>query len=133
MLTLPPFEYHSPRSLEEAILMLSRFQGQVKVIAGGTHLLANMKHRLFAPAHVVGLRGINGLDSIREEAGVIRLGAMCTIAQLAEDPTVRTKLPSLAEDASQIAGPQLREMGTLCGKYCLDTRCVNYNQSNIQM
>ncbi len=129
MLTLPPFEYHSPRSLEEAISLLSKFQGQVKVIAGGTDLLPNMKHRLFTPAHVVGLRGINGLDSIREEAGVIRLGAMCTIAQLAQDSTVRTRLPSLADAASQIAGPQLREMGTLGGNLCLDTRCVYYNQT----
>src|SRR5258708_35260073 len=129
MLTLPPFEYHSPRSLEEAISLLSRFQGQVKVIAGGTDLLPNMKHRLFTPAHVVGLRGITGLDSIREAAGVIRRGAMSTSAQLAQDPTVRTRLPSLADAASQIAGPQLGEMGTLGGNLCLDTRCVYYNQT----
>ena len=74
MLTLPPFEYHSPRTLDEAISLLSRFQGQVKVIAGGTDLLPNMKHRLFTPAHVVGLRGIAGLDSISEDAGTVRLG-----------------------------------------------------------
>jgi 4-hydroxybenzoyl-CoA reductase subunit beta len=129
MLTLPPFEYHSPRTLDEAISLLSRFQGQVKVIAGGTDLLPNMKHRLFTPAHVVGLRGITGLDSISEEAGTVRLGAMCTIAQLAEDPTVKARLPSLADAASQIAGPQLREMGTLGGNLCLDTRCVYYNQT----
>jgi len=54
---------------------------------------------------------------------------MCTIAQLAEDPIVKSRLPSLADAASQIAGPQLREMGTLGGNICLDTRCVYYNQT----
>jgi 4-hydroxybenzoyl-CoA reductase subunit beta len=60
---------------------------------------------------------------------MVRLGAMCTIAQLARDPIVQKKLPSLAAAASQIAGPQLREMGTLGGNICLDTRCVYYNQT----
>ncbi len=129
MLTLPPFEYHAPSTIEEAVALLSRYRGKVKVIAGGTDLVPNMKHRLFTPAHVVGLKGIPRLDQIAEDGPVIRLGAMCTIAQLARDPLVQTKLPSLAAAASQIAGPQLREAGTLGGNLCLDTRCVYYNQT----
>jgi len=129
MLTLPPFEYHAPTTLEEALSLLARFRGQVKVIAGGTDLLPNMKHRLFTPPHLVALRAIDGLHSIGEVDGMIRLGAMCTIAQLAEHPIVKSRLPSLADAASQIAGPQLREMGTLGGNLCLDTRCVYYNQT----
>jgi len=129
MLTLPPFEYHAPSSIEEAVALLSRYRGKVKVIAGGTDLVPNMKHRLFTPAHVVGLKGIPRLDGIAEDGPVIRLGAMCTIARLARDPLVRRKLPSLAAAASQIAGPQLREAGTLGGNLCLDTRCVYYNQT----
>lgn len=129
MLTLPPFEYHAPSSIEEAVALLSRYRGKVKVIAGGTDLVPNMKHRLFTPAHVVGLKGIPRLDQIAEDGPVIRLGAMCTIAQLARDPLVQRKLPSLAAAASQIAGPQLREAGTLGGNLCLDTRCVYYNQT----
>ncbi|HME91557.1 MAG TPA: FAD binding domain-containing protein, partial [Myxococcaceae bacterium] len=129
MLTLPAFQYHSPSSIDEAIALLCAHRGQVKVVAGGTDLLPNMKHRLFTPAHVVGLKGIEGLDQVKEERGMVRLGAMCTIAQLARDPIVQRKLPSLAAAASQIAGPQLREMGTLGGNLCLDTRCVYYNQT----
>jgi 4-hydroxybenzoyl-CoA reductase subunit beta len=129
MLTLPPFEYHAPSSVDEALVLLSQHRGQVKVVAGGTDLIPNMKHRLFTPAHVVGLRGISGLDEIRLDPGFLRLGAMCTIAQLARDPLVRAFVPSLAMAASQIAGPQLREMGTLGGNLCLDTRCVYYNQT----
>src|SRR5215469_13797965 len=129
MLTLPPFEYHAPTTLDEAISLLERFRGRVKVIAGGTDLLPNMKHRLFTPPHLVALREIEGLDSIGEDDGMIHLGAMSTIARLAEDPLVKSRLPSLADAASQIAGPQLREMGTLGGNLCLDTRCVYYNQT----
>ena len=129
MLTLPPFEYHSPTTIEEAVALLREHRGQVKVIAGGTDLIPNMKHRLFTPAHVVGLKAIAGLDRVAEEGLDIRLGAMCTIAQLARDPLVQKMLPSLAAAASQIAGPQLREMGTLGGNICLDTRCVYYNQT----
>ncbi len=129
MLTLPPFEYHAPSTIEEAVALLSQYRGKVKVIAGGTDLVPNMKHRLFTPAHVVGLKGIPRLDRIAEDGPVIRLGAMCTIAQLARDPLVQKRLPSLAAAASQIAGPQLREAGTLGGNLCLDTRCVYYNQT----
>ncbi len=129
MLTLPPFEYHAPSTIEEAVGLLSQYRGKVKVIAGGTDLVPNMKHRLFTPAHVVGLKGIPRLDRIAEDGPVIRLGAMCTIAQLARDPLVQKRLPSLAAAASQIAGPQLREAGTLGGNLCLDTRCVYYNQT----
>ena len=129
MLTLPPFQYHAPRTVEEALGLLSSLQGGVKVVAGGTDLIPSMKQRLFTPAHIVGLKAIGDLDFIREEGGVIRLGAMATMAKLAADPLLRARLPSLAEAASQVAGPQLREMGTLGGNICLDTRCVYYNQT----
>src|SRR5260370_4853087 len=127
MLTLPPFQYHSPSSVDEAIALLCAHRGQVKVVAGGTDLVPNMKHRLFTPAHVVGLKSIQGLDQVVEERGMIRLGAMCTIAQLARDPIVQTKLPSLAAAASQIAGPRLPRMGTLGGSSCLDSQSASYN------
>jgi len=129
VLTLPPFEYHAPTSVDEAVALLAQHKGEVKVIAGGTDLLPNMKHRLFTPKHVVGLKAVAGLDSIREEANGLRLGAMTTIASLARSPLIQQRLPSLALAAAQIAGPQLREMGTLGGNLCLDTRCVYYNQT----
>ncbi|MHB8874842.1 MAG: FAD binding domain-containing protein [Myxococcaceae bacterium] len=129
MLTLPAFAYHAPASLEEAIGLLAAHRGDVKVLAGGTDLLPNMKHRLFTPGHLVGLRGVPGLAEARIEGGSLRLGAMISIARLSRDPLVRGHFPSLAQAAGAIAGPQLREMGTLGGNLCLDTRCVYYNQT----
>lgn len=91
--------------------------------------MPNMKHRLFTPAHVVGLKGIRGLDVVAEERGMIRIGAMCTLAQLSANPIVSKNLSSLSRATGAIAGPQLREMGTLGGNLCLDTRCIYYNQT----
>src|SRR5438094_10628216 len=129
MLTLPPFEYHAPKTLDEAVTLLATHAGDVRVVAGGTDLIPNMKHRLFTPGHLVGLKSISDLAFVREEPGALRLGAMLTIAELARNERVRALFPSLSQAAEQIAGPQLREMGTLGGNICLDTRCVYYNQT----
>lgn len=130
MLTLPPFQYHSPASLDEALALLSAHRGNVKVIAGGTDLLPNMKHRIVTPGHVVALKGIPNLQEVKEENGFLRLGALVPIAFLARDEKVSSLFPSLALAAQCVAGPQLREMGTLGGNICLDTRCVYVNQTH---
>ncbi len=129
MLTLPPFTYHAPATVSEAVALLAEHRGDVKLLAGGTDLLPNMKHRLFTPAHLVGLRSVRGLAEIAEKDGAVRLGPMVSIARLARDPLVEQRLPSLQAAAQAIAGPQLRQMGTLGGNLCLDTRCVFYNQT----
>lgn len=130
MLTLPPFQYHAPRELADALALLQQHAGKVKLIAGGTDLVPNMKHRLFTPEHVVGLKQISELHGVRGEGGYLVIGAMTTIADLARDPRVALLFPSLARAATAIAGPQLREMGTIGGNICLDTRCVYYNQTH---
>lgn len=130
MLTLPPFQYHSPKSVAEAVALLGAHGGKAKLIAGGTDLVPNMKHRLFTPEHVIGLNDVAELHQIGERDGALTIGAMVTIADLARDERVRAIFPSLSKAAAQIAGPQLREMGTLGGNLALDTRCVYYNQTH---
>jgi 4-hydroxybenzoyl-CoA reductase subunit beta len=130
MLTLPPFELHQPTSLADAVALLARHGANAKLLAGGTDLLPNMKHRLFTPAHVVSLEAVPGLEDIVEGPDHLELGARVTLATLSESLTVRSKLPSLATAAHHVAGPQLREMATLGGNVCLDTRCVYYNQTH---
>jgi 4-hydroxybenzoyl-CoA reductase subunit beta len=129
MLTLPPFQYHSPKSVAEAVALLGAHGLKAKLIAGGTDLLPNMKHRLFTPEHVVGLKDVAELHRLDERDGSLVIGAMVSIADLARSERVKAVFPSLALAASQIAGPQLREMGTLGGNLALDTRCVYYNQT----
>jgi 4-hydroxybenzoyl-CoA reductase subunit beta len=129
MLRLPPFRYHRPSSLSEALALLGEHSGDAVLVAGGTDLIPNMKHRLFEPGHLVGLKGIDALKGIREENGHLRLGAAETLTGVATHPLVQKRFPALAEAAAHVAGPQLRNMGTIGGNLCLDTRCTYYNQS----
>lgn len=129
MLRLPAFRYHRPPSLEEALSLLGEHAGDVLPVAGGTDLIPNMKHRLFEPGHLVGLGGVPELRGIRREGGDLVIGAGETLADVAADPTVRQAVPALAEAAAHVAGPQLRNRGTIGGNLCLDTRCTYYNQT----
>ncbi|MEX2528136.1 MAG: FAD binding domain-containing protein [Gemmatimonadota bacterium] len=135
MLRLPPFRYHRPRELEEALELLERHGEAALPIAGGTDLIPNLKHRLFSPEHLVSLghipalRGVQRVQDDDQEAGWISIGAMVTLAELSAHPLVRQRFPWLAAAAGQVAGPQLRNRGTVGGNLCLDTRCTYYNQT----
>jgi len=129
MLRLHSYEYHRPTSLDEALDLLSRHSGDVMPIAGGTDLMPNMKHQLFTPGHLVGLRGVSELKGVTEREGAIRLGAAESLADIAASSLIRQALPSLAAACADISGPQLRRMGTIGGNICLDTRCTYYNQT----
>lgn len=150
MLRLPPFRYHRPRTVPEAVALLAEFGLDAMPIAGGTDLMPNMKHRLFTPAHVVSLKGIGAMRGIEvveaPDAGpgahtpgtgtrvpgtgtALRIGALETLADVAANPLVRRHFPGLAAAAGLVAGPQLRNMGTIGGNVCLDTRCTYYNQT----
>ena len=128
MMTLPPLEVLQPGSVAEAVEALRAHPG-ARVLAGGTDLVPNLKYGMYETRHLVALRGLSKeLRYVREEGG-LRLGALCTIDQLAENDLLKARAPALAEACGQIAGPQLRRMGTLGGNLCLDTRCVYINQS----
>jgi 4-hydroxybenzoyl-CoA reductase subunit beta len=129
MLRLHEFRYHRPGSLDEAVALLREHQGDVMPIAGGTDLMPNMKHRLFTPGHVVSLTGAPELRGIDIRDGELVIGAGETLSTLAADARVRRHAPSLARAAGLVAGPQLRNMGTIGGNICLDTRCTYYNQT----
>jgi 4-hydroxybenzoyl-CoA reductase subunit beta len=129
MLRLPPYRYHRPTSLDEALELLARHGEVATLVSGGTDLIPNMKHGLFRPDHLVSLRHVEGLQGVRLDEGVLRIGAGTTLAQVSRDPLVVEHAPSLAHAAGQVAGPQLRNMGTIGGNVCLDTRCTYYNQT----
>jgi 4-hydroxybenzoyl-CoA reductase subunit beta len=129
MLRLPEYRYHRPRALEEALALLRSQEGGVLPVAGGTDLVPNMKHRLFTPAHVVSLRALPELHGIRVDGSDLWIGAAETLAAVSRHPLVGQHAPSLATAAGLVAGPQLRNMGTIGGNICLDTRCTYYNQT----
>ena len=130
MMTLPDLTVLRPASVAEAVEALRANPG-ARVLAGGTDIVPNLKYGMYDTQHLVALRGLSGeLRYVREDrSGELRLGAMCSIDELACSELVKARLPALADACSQIAGPQLRRMGTLGGNLCLDTRCVYINQS----
>ena len=129
MLRLPQYRYHRPRAVAEALELLSQHAGDAVPIAGGTDLVPNMKHRLFEPGHLVALKGVQEMRGFREVDCYLEIGAAETLTAVAAHPLVRHHFPSLAEAAAHVAGPQLRNAGTIGGNVCLDTRCTYYNQT----
>ena len=130
MMTLPDLTVLRPASVAEAVEALRANPG-ARVLAGGTDIVPNLKYGMYDTQHLVALRGLSReLRYVREApSGDLLLGALCTIDELAASERIRSRLPALADACGQIAGPQLRRMGTLGGNLCLDTRCVYINQS----
>lgn len=138
MMRLPKFEYRAARTVEEALGWLGEFEGGIDkdpeahamLMAGGTDVLPNMKHRIFTPQVVVGLRAVPTLRGIsyHPEHG-LRIGAGVTLNEIAGSRLIQERYPALAQAAEAVSTPQLRQMGTIGGNLCLDTRCNYYNQS----
>jgi 4-hydroxybenzoyl-CoA reductase subunit beta len=128
MLRLPRFRLLQPRSLAEAATALAGEGEAARLVAGGTDLWPNLKRRHQKAATVVSLAGVGGLDEIRTN-GDLHLGAMATLSDVERHPEVSGRFPDLARAVGWISSPVLRNMGTIGGNVCLDTRCTYYNQN----
>lgn len=129
MLTVPRFDWIAPRTLDATLAHLGGERGETLVIAGGTDAVPNLKHRLHEPRRVVHIGAVRELHFVREDDHGIHIGPRVTLTEITRDPVIARDLPGLARAASLVAGPQLRNMGTIGGNLCLDTRCTYYNQT----
>ncbi len=151
MMRLPRFRYRAPRTIAEAAAFLAEDPRESMLIAGGTDLLPNMKRRQQTPKTLIGLRGVAELRGVREVDGNgagaggvpggdaggrgaraargLALGAGLRLSEIERDGRVRARYPALWQAVAQIATPHLRNMGTLGGNLCLDTRCNYYDQN----
>jgi 4-hydroxybenzoyl-CoA reductase subunit beta len=125
---LPKFDYRSPKNVQEASTILLD-QPAAKVLAGGTDLLVNMKHRVETPSTIVNLKGLPDLDYVRKENGTLRIGALTPLKRVYRDPFVAQKLPALAVAAASVGSYHHQTMGTIGGNLCQQTRCKYFNQS----
>ena len=129
-MSLPQFKLLRSRGIEEAIDHLSEHAGKLRVLAGGTDLIPSMRQKLFEPEFVLDLRGIGTLRGIKPQpAGGVEIGALTSLRELERSDFLRQHYPVLTEAAATVASPVLRNMGTIGGNICLDTRCLWYNQS----
>lgn len=110
--------------------MLGEHKADIRVLAGGTDLIPSMRQRLFEPQYVLNLRDITAMRGIRaSDDGGVELGALTSLREIERSPLLQAKYPVLTEAAATVASPVLRNMGTIGGNICLDTRCLWYNQS----
>jgi 4-hydroxybenzoyl-CoA reductase subunit beta len=129
MMRLPEFRFVAPRTVEEAVdVLASHAPGDAMVVAGGTDLLPNMKRRQQTPKTLIGLRRVGWLRQIVEGPG-LTLGAGLTLTDVVRNARVASSYRALHQAASLVATPHLRNMGTLGGNICLDTRCNYYDQN----
>src|SRR6267378_8455567 len=112
------FHYEAPSSIDEALQLLSVYQGEAKVLSGGMSLIPLMKLRFASPSAIIDVNNIPGLDGLFEEAGQLRIGALVRNRQLIRSDVVRSRYPLMASVAPQIADPLVRGRSTLVGSLC---------------
>jgi 4-hydroxybenzoyl-CoA reductase subunit beta len=130
MMRLPPFTYLAPVSAADAVKLMADHGRDAMPVAGGTDLFPNMKRRQFEPKVLIGLRGIKELVGVRGTArSGITIGSGTTLTATSRHAELARHYPALATAAGLVSTPQLRNVGTLGGNLCVDTRCNYYNQS----
>ena len=125
---LPEFRIVTPRTVEEAIAARAD-NPQALPLGGGTDLVVNIRRGIVAPPVLIDMTRVQELHGIKADEKSIRLGASVTLSEIAAHPAINTHYPVVAQAAGHIAGPTHRNMGTVGGNLCLDTRCIFYNQS----
>jgi len=114
-MTATAFEYHDPTTLQEALSLLTRYNGEAKILAGGHSLIPIMNLRLAQPKALIDIGKIPGLSGVREDNGAVVIGAMTTHHQVETSAVLRAKVPILPETAAVIGDVQVRNRGTIGG------------------
>lgn len=127
MLRLPPIKFEAPDTVRDAAELIAG--NDARLVAGGTDLWPNMKRRHQQAETVVSLMSIPGLDEIESGDSELRIGATATLANIIRNQQICERYPAFAKAVASISSPPLRNMGTIGGNICVDTRCTYYNQT----
>jgi len=127
VLRLPPIRLLSPETVQDAAKAVA--DSNARLVAGGTDLWPNMKRRHQKADTVVSLMSIPGLDAIDTTGKDIHIGGTATLTNIIRNNIVRERFPAFASALASISSPPLRNMGTIGGNLCIDTRCTYYNQT----
>jgi len=122
---LPALQYHRPGSLAQACALGRELGESARFLAGGTDLLVDLKQRRVQVQHVVALDGLGELKRIRVEGGMIRIGALATLTDVAESAAVVEHAPGLAEAILTMAAVQIRNRATIGGNFCAAVPCAD--------
>jgi 4-hydroxybenzoyl-CoA reductase subunit beta len=125
---LPDFRVLNPKTLDEVIAARAANPGSMP-LGGGTDLVVNIRRGIVAPKVLIDMNRVQELHAIKADEKSLELGASVRLSEIAEHPAIKRHYPVLAQAAAHIAGPTHRNMGTVGGNLCIDTRCIFYNQS----
>lgn len=128
MIRLPPFEYLTPHSLPEAVELKAKYSSDAMFVSGGTDLYPKMKRRQFTPKILISLQKVDSLRGLSNGDGMT-IGAGMTLREVTSHPEIRQRYPALARAAGLVSSPPLRNVGTIGGNLCVDTRCTYYDQT----
>mgnify|MGYP001289247878 CR=1 FL=1 len=127
---LPRFEYIKPASVEECLNLLQEHGSKARLLAGGTDLLVNMKYRVAGAELLMGIKGLPELRQIViDDKGYCSIGAGITLSEIVSHKQIASDFPAFHKAVQSVASKHIRNMGTLGGNICLDTRCWYYNKS----
>ncbi|MEW6185147.1 MAG: xanthine dehydrogenase family protein subunit M [Thermodesulfobacteriota bacterium] len=113
---LPKFDYHAPKTIDEACSILAHYGAKAKILAGGTDLLVNLKKKLLSPEQIISLKRVEGLKEIDSRNGNgLAIGPLCTAAELASSELIRGEISVLAQGAGRLGSPLIRNRATLGG------------------
>ncbi|MDM8550333.1 xanthine dehydrogenase family protein subunit M [Desulfobacterales bacterium HSG2] len=112
---LPKFDFYEPTTIEEACQIMAEFRTKAKLIAGGTDLMVNMKHRLISPEHLISISRLDELKKLDSSNGVVKIGACFTVADLADSEVIGKKLSALRAGARALGSPLIRNLATIGG------------------
>jgi 4-hydroxybenzoyl-CoA reductase subunit beta len=126
---LPYFEYHEPETLREALELKTSHREELCILAGGTELLPLMKFGLTRPSHIMSTGKLGCLRGMSSKDNTFRMAASTTLAELSASGKVRRMFNALYEAAESVAAPPIRNVATLAGNLCQNSRCLFYNQS----
>ncbi len=125
------FNLAEPKTIEQALALLSKAGEKVFLMSGGTDLITEIKEGVAEPDIVIDLKTIPGLSYIRKEKDGVRIGGLTTVADLARDPLIRQEYPGLHQAAHAVATPQIRNVGTVGGNLCQRPRCWYYRDAQV--
>jgi xanthine dehydrogenase YagS FAD-binding subunit len=117
------FAYAAPKTLKDAVELLGEKWGETEILAGGTDLVTSLKQQITEPKRLVSLRHLTELKGIEAEKKGVRIGAMTTLGELAENQHIKEHFPSLVAAAQGVGSPQLLAVGTVGGDLCQRPRC----------
>ena len=130
MMHLPKFNYLRPSTIDEAANLLKEHNSLARVAAGGTDLFPRLKYGLEHPEVIISLKNIAAPPPSESPDGILQIDALTRLSDVTRSPIIQEKAPLLVKAAAQVASEEIRNMGTLGGNLCQESRCLYYNQSH---